>query len=127
MKREFNNGRPFHGCEVEEGRLMGATDTDYFYFFCPKCGDSQIMQILDYKVVCDGPVEYAKDERPGAKRDFIIAFQLRCSKCRLTDFVKVANIGWQGGRLSDSPIFGLTSTPPPFSRVALSERTQTSK
>ncbi len=102
--RAFNNGQPFYGSpDVERGKLTGGTDTDYFYFFCPKCGDTRILQILDYKVMADGPIEYAKDERPKARRDFIIAFELYCAQCHLHDFVKVGNTGWQGGRMKDNP------------------------
>jgi hypothetical protein len=95
--KRFNGGNPYHGLEVVKGKLHGSTDTDYFYFLCPKCGDDHILQILDFDVVKDGPVEYAKEQRHKAKRDFIIAFQLFCPNCKLVDFVKVANIGWQGG------------------------------
>jgi len=101
--QEFNDGEPFHGSEdISDGKLTGTTDTDYFYFFCPKCGDTQILQILDFGIVKEGPVEYAKEHRSKAKKDFIIAFKLYCPKCKLLDFVKVSNIGWQGGKLKDS-------------------------
>ncbi len=34
---KFNNGKPYHGSNaVEGGKLKGATDTDYFYFFLSK-------------------------------------------------------------------------------------------
>ena len=37
MKR-FNNGKPYCGSAMAQGGgLSSATDTDYFYFFCPKC------------------------------------------------------------------------------------------
>jgi hypothetical protein len=49
-------------------------DSDYSYFFCPKCGDIRVMQNLDFEIVKDGPVEYAKEDRPKAKRVFTIAF-----------------------------------------------------
>ena len=100
--KQFNNGKPFHGSDaVKGGNLRGTTDTDYFYFFCPKCDDTQILQILDYKVLEDGPVSYAKEHRPKAKRDFKLAFELWCPKCKLHDFIKLSNIGWQGGKLKD--------------------------
>jgi len=102
--KRFNGGKPYHGHEVQKGKLRGSTDTDYFYFFCPKCGDDHVLQILDFDVVKDGPVEYAKEQRPKAKRDFIIALQLFCPNCKLVDFVKVANVGWQGGQLRNSPM-----------------------
>jgi len=100
---KFNNGEPYHGSEeVMDGKLVGATDTDYFYFFCPKCGGSQMLQILDYEIVFDEPVEYAPEIRPKAKRDFKIAFELHCVECRFHDFVKISNIGWQAGTLKET-------------------------
>ncbi len=97
---KFNEGKPFHGSEdIAQGKLTGATDTDYFYFFCPKCSSRQILQVPDFKVVSEGPAEYARKARPMAKRDFTIAFELRCPECKLHDFVKVSNTGWQGGKL----------------------------
>ena len=104
MMKKFNNGKPFHGSEdISNGKLTGTTDTDYFYFFCPKCGNTQVLQILDFGIVKEEPAEYAKDYRSKPKKDFIIAFELYCPKCKLHDFVKVSNIGWQGGKLKDSP------------------------
>ena len=104
MMKKFNNGEPFHGSEnISNGKLTGKTDTDYFYFICPKCGNTHVLQILDFDIVKEEPVEYAKDYRSKVKKDFIIAFELYCPKCELHDFVKVSNIGWQGGKLKDSP------------------------
>lgn len=101
--RKFNKGKPFHGsADIEGGKLTGSTDTDYFYFICPKCADSEILQILDYKIVANGPIEYAPDHRTRAKKDFTLAFELYCGKCRLHDFVKVSNTGWQGGSLNST-------------------------
>jgi ribosomal protein L44E len=88
-----------HGEKVQDGNLTGTTDTDYFYFFCPECKDRTILQITDYKVRRDGPVEYAGEDRPRAKRDFNIIFELNCMDCGFQDYVKVANTGWQGGEL----------------------------
>ena len=92
--------KSWHGSPlVEEGKLRGATDTDFFYFLCPTCDGDRMLQVRDLKTLADGPVKYAPDVRPGARRDFIIAFELYCPECRLTDFTKIGNIGWQGGRL----------------------------
>ena len=100
--RKFNNGKAFHGSqELTSGKLTGSTDTDYFYLFCPKCGDTQVLQILDYGVISEGPVEYAPEARRKARKDFILAFELYCSSCKLHDYVKISNIGWQGGKLKN--------------------------
>jgi len=35
---------PEHGTDkIDRGKLRGTTDTDYFYFLCPKC--CQILQV----------------------------------------------------------------------------------
>lgn len=86
---------------VNEGRLIGATDTDCFYFFCPECKDTNILQILDFQIDKKEPVEYNKEERKNHKRDFIIKLDLYCPKCKIRDIVKITNIGWQGGKLID--------------------------
>jgi len=97
---KFNNGKPYCGSsEIEGGKLQGATDnTDYFYFFCPKCPDKYIMRILDYEE------RERKEENPynnefkkRAKKGFTLAFQLYCENCKHKDFVKISNMGWQGG------------------------------
>jgi hypothetical protein len=98
----FNNGQPYHGVQTVGGKLKGSTDTDYFYFFCPTCGEDNIMQILDFVVRDDGPVKYAPELRGRAKRDFTLAFQLLCPACGLEDFVKISNTGWQKGKLRNS-------------------------
>lgn len=54
--------------------------------------------------MAEGAVEYAKEHRRKAMKDFAIAFELYCPKCKLHDFVKVSNTGWQGGELKDSPV-----------------------
>jgi hypothetical protein len=97
----FNNGQPYHGRKVERGKLTGTTDTDYFYFFCPECPDRQILRLLDYGLHGEqepGGTSYP-DERPKSARDFTIVFKLFCPRCKLKDFVKVGNTGWQGGQL----------------------------
>jgi hypothetical protein len=97
-----DRGKPYHGsAAVSEGKLTGSTDTDYFYFFCPRCGDRHIMRVLDYELRYEGAAESYPDERPRQAKDFIIALQLHCRDCKLTDFVKIGSIGWQGGRLPE--------------------------
>jgi hypothetical protein len=98
----FNQGKPYHGSSaVSDGKLTGTTDTDYFYFFCPRCQDRHIMRILDYAQHIEersGGERYP-DVRPKQARDFTIAFKLYCPRCKLTDFVKVGDVGWQGRQL----------------------------
>jgi predicted RNA-binding Zn-ribbon protein involved in translation (DUF1610 family) len=95
----FNRGKPFHGSDkVQGGRLRGATDTDYFYFFCPQCPNDQIVRILDYGVVKEAAENrYNEIVSPKAAKSFTLGFKIHCPKCGLTDFVKISNEGWQGG------------------------------
>ena len=99
----FNKGNPYHGSEaVMGGGLKGTTDTDYFYFFCPRCPDNHVLRLLDYGVhVHSATNEY--DGRPDIKskcaKGFVLAFQLYCEGCGLRDFVKVGNGGQQYGSL----------------------------
>ena len=97
--------------DVTEGNLRGSTDTDYFYFFCPECGDTQILRILDYKIIKDEEPKLYTDLKPKKKRDFIINFLLYCHKCKRRANVKVSNIGWQGGKLKDSTVSWHTESP----------------
>lgn len=103
--KHFNNGRPYHGSEaVADGRLEGATGlTDYFFFFCPKCPDRHIMRILDYEVrreLAENPVNEVLEKR--AAKGFVLAFKLYCENCKHVDFVKIDNIGLQGGLHKDA-------------------------
>ncbi len=97
-KKPFG-GAPYHGQYVTGGRLTGRTDTDHFYFFCPKCPGERILQIPDFAVVRDDSPDLYVEMRPGAKRDFTVVFKLYCPRCKLKDFVKVSNTDWQGGTL----------------------------
>jgi predicted RNA-binding Zn-ribbon protein involved in translation (DUF1610 family) len=107
---KFNNGNPYHGSDqVSNGRLLGATgETDYFYFFCPKCSDHEIMRILEYgehgkddfNEHNDAVNEYNKQCKSKAKYGFILVFKLYCENCGHSDFVKISNTGWQGGKHS---------------------------
>jgi len=98
---KFNKGRSYHGSgAVSGGKLTGATDTDYFYFFCPKCSSRHIMRILEYGVHEEGHGgERYPEERPKQQSDFTLVFKIYCPNCKLTDFVKIGNMGWQGGEL----------------------------
>ena len=95
---------------VTEGNLRGSTDSDYFYFFCPECGDTQILRILDYEVIKDEEPKRYLYLKTKKKRDFIKIFLLYCPKCKRRANVKISNIGWQRGKLKDSIIFHLTNT-----------------
>jgi hypothetical protein len=101
---KFNNGKPYHGSEaVEGGKLRGATDTDYFYFFCPRCPDDQLLRILDFAVTRDEPDNrFNKELSPKAVRTFYIVFKIHCQNCGLTDFVKISNDGWQSGKHTEA-------------------------
>ena len=104
MKR-FNNGRPYGGSAMAQGGgLTGATDTDYFYFFCPKCSGKYIMRILEYGVREEIPENpYNSEFKRKAKNGFILAFRLYCENCKHTDFVKISNMGLQGGTHDEAP------------------------
>jgi predicted nucleic-acid-binding Zn-ribbon protein len=97
---KFNNGKPYHGSEaVDLGKLKGATgETDYFYFFCPKCPNDEIIRILEYGVHAKEPENpYNELCKSKARYGFTLVFRLHCDKCGHTDFVKISNTGWQGG------------------------------
>jgi DNA-directed RNA polymerase subunit RPC12/RpoP len=80
------------------GGLTGATDTDYFYFFCPKCPDKRIMRVLDYVVRSEESENpYNSECSKKAKHGFTLAFEVYCENCEHKDFVKISNVGWQGG------------------------------
>jgi hypothetical protein len=94
-----------HGTDaVMNGKLHGATDqTDYFYFFCPKCSENHMLRVLDYSINREEPGNrYNARLKSKAPRSFIIAFDICCEQCGLRDCVKVSNIGWQGGKHADS-------------------------
>lgn len=98
---KFNNGRPYHGSsEVENGKLKGATgETDYFYFFCPKCPDDEIVRILEYSEhIANKDNSYNTKTSSQAKYSFSLVFKFHCEKCGHTDFVKISNTGWQGDK-----------------------------
>jgi hypothetical protein len=102
--QQFNNGKDYHGSDaVAGGKLQGATaNTDYFYLFCPKCPDKRILQILDYGVHARPAEHPYKDHvKKQPERAFTLVFTIHCEQCKFTDFMKISNTGWQGGKYSD--------------------------
>jgi hypothetical protein len=99
--QSFNRGRPYHGSSaVKGGRLCGATgETDYFYFFCPKCPGDEVLRILEYGEHTDRREnEYNQFCKSNAKYGFTLVFKVYCEKCGHEDFIKISNTGWQGGK-----------------------------
>ena len=101
MNKRFNNGKPYHGEKVMNGRLRGSTNTDYFYFYCPDCEGEQIMRILDFgehrPTSPDNKYNDCFEQK--AEIGFTLVFKLYCEQCNLTDFVKISNEGLQAGEL----------------------------
>ena len=99
-----------HGSEnVENGKLTGKTDTDYFYFLCPECPDQQIMRVLDAIQLDDSKLDhellqslesYNSECKSNATSHIAISFKIYCENCGLQDIVKIANHGWQCRKLN---------------------------
>jgi hypothetical protein len=79
---------------VEGGGVTGRTDTDYFYFNCPKCqgilqwhvtGFAIGRSYLAAKRELDIPMEH-------------IELEIHCRACHLSGTIKINNDNWQGGR-----------------------------
>ena len=69
---KFNNGRPYHGSEKITHGRKEPTN------------------------------EYNEKCKSKAKYGFTLVFKLYCEKCGLSDFVKISNTGWQGGKHSQT-------------------------
>ncbi|MFC1967754.1 hypothetical protein ACFLV2_03875 [Chloroflexota bacterium] len=85
--------------QVERGCLTGSTDTDYFYFLCPKCG-----KILQHNVLelWELPSNNPKVKNTPCQH---VVYEVWCQSCKLGANVKVSNLGWQGGKIEDSPTY----------------------
>jgi hypothetical protein len=87
LPRTTKRKYPSHGDKVMEGRLIGQTDTDYFYFLCPRC--EQMMQAE--------PLKFIRIE----KEDYVLHIGLFCIACRLHELVKIGSTGWKGGDIKN--------------------------
>ena len=57
------------------------------------------MRILEYgEHTRDNVDPYNNDCKSKAKYGFTLVFKLFCEKCGHSDFVKISNTGWQGGK-----------------------------
>lgn len=102
---KFNNGKPYHGSDaVFGGKLRGTTDEgDYFYFFCPKCPNDEIVRILEYGThASDEKNPYNDHCKSKAKYGFTLVFKIYCENCGHEDFVKISNSGFQMGNFPHS-------------------------
>ena len=98
-KKNFKHGSQ----DVQNGKLRGATDTDYFYFFCPKCKGDKVLRLLDYRDYekkDKNPHDDDKTIKSKSARGFTFQFKLYCENCKFSDTVKISNLGLQGGNLS---------------------------
>jgi len=87
--------------DVRNGELTGTTDTDYFYFLCPKCNDggTEVMRIINYGNSDDFKFR-TDDGKPKIKKPFHFSFELFCDKCKTHTVVKLTNVnGLLGGSI----------------------------
>jgi hypothetical protein len=62
-----------------------------------------MLRVLDFEVRTEEPDNpYNAKLSPKAARGFTLALKVHCQECGLTDFVKISNMGWQGGRHADA-------------------------
>jgi len=82
---------------VMDGGVMGTTDTDYFYFLCPKCDG-----VLQWQVLC---LVEGMSRVPGRTAPHQhIQLEIWCRDCRLGGTIKLDNNCWQGGQIHTAPI-----------------------
>lgn len=96
-----NKRKNYHGsARVSGGKLIGTTDTDYFYFFCPICTERQVLRLLDFEIRDKQLVNpYNQGLKSKAAKGFTLAFNMYCEKCNFSDIVKISNLGRQTGPL----------------------------
>jgi len=87
------------------GALVGCTDTDYFYFLCPKCGE-----VLQWNVreMWELPSSYPEVKK---SPNHHIELEVWCRKCRLGGRVALSSNCFQGGPCDSTrikPIEGVT-------------------
>ena len=78
---------------IQDGGLAGSTDTDYFYFLCPKCRGVVQWHLLFF---VSGPSHHKEKEEKNRPAEHL-QFELWCSACKLGGKVKMNNDCWQGG------------------------------
>lgn len=90
-----------HGSEVlQNGALTASTDTDYVYFFCPKCPPRHILRLLDFRIMNNVlGNRYNGHVKSKAVIEFTLDFECYCERCGYRDLFKISNTGWQEGEL----------------------------
>ena len=97
----------WHGSKnVMGGKLIGTTDTDYFYFKCPTCGN--ILVPTDFFFVDTKDTDHYKAKNkaikkaiPQVKQLGILKIELYCRKCKKKDYTKISSLGWLGGKFDN--------------------------
>ena len=80
---------------VMDGGVRGKTDTDYFYFLCPKCRGVLQWHLLHFFV---GPSDYPEKRERGIKEEHL-RVEIRCAHCKLVGYIKINNDCWQDGKI----------------------------
>ncbi len=99
---------PYHGThKIQAGKLIGATDSDYFHFFCPRCGPHVTCRDLEQAGIPmtprppDARIAFSFDiELIGIRgqtngrghTETTIILGLHCARCKLTDLVKIPTL-----------------------------------
>jgi predicted nucleic-acid-binding Zn-ribbon protein len=75
------------GQNVDEGRLKGCTDTDYFSFQCPKCSTPTLGGCGLCLVGVSDNFDTKPDDAPTPMP--IMVFSIHCVRCGFSDFFKI--------------------------------------